>query len=216
MSDGPYRNLVPVIIHNILEGAYRVRPALSFRRLRSASSAAPADASDLNPETAAVPISVTETTVTNAAVRIGLDFFEYFGVGGDYGGAAEGACLVGDDPRVDAVGVERVAADWQQTELIMRLELRQTHRAVASGEVSGDRTECEERQRIQQTGRRRRVALLVVVGRIAPQDYVVCGREGAVEALGEKAEEEINGGGDDNSRSYDDNDYDNGRRGDRG
>lgn len=145
-----------------------------------------------------------------------MDFFEYLGVGGDYGGAAEGACLIGDDPRVDAGGVERVAADWQQAELIMRLKLRQTHRAVSSGKVSGDRTECEERERIKQTCLRRRVTLLVVVGRVAPQNDVVCGREGAVEALGEKAEEKINGGRDDNSRSYDDSDYDNGRRGDIG
>lgn len=99
----------------------------------------------------------------------------------------------------------------------MRLELRQTHGAVASGEVPGHRTEGEERERVEQTGTRRVALRLggVRVRRVVPQDDVVGGGEGpegAVEALGEKAEEEVNGGGDYDGGRDDDNHYNDGRR----
>lgn len=220
MTDGPYRDLVAVVVYDILERAYGIRPPLSFRRLRSASAAAAAaDASDLNPETAAVSVSVAEAAGTDAAVVIREDFVEYLRIGGDYGGAAERASLIGDDPRVDAVGVERVTADWQQPELIMGLELRQAHGAVASGEVSGDRAERKERERIQQTSRRRRLPLLlasVLTGRLSPEHDVVGGREGVADAPREEAEEEINRGGDYDCRSDNNNNNNNGRRRDVG
>lgn len=53
-----------------------------------------------------------------------------------------------------------MAADGQQAELIVRLELGQTDGTIASGEVAGDRAECEDWERIEQSGGRR-VALLL-------------------------------------------------------
>lgn len=55
---------------------------------------------------------------------------------------------------------------------------------------------------------------LLLVSVLAQDDIVRGGEgsEGAVEALGEEAEEEVNRGGDDNRGSDDDNHYDNGCR----
>ncbi|KAK3019241.1 hypothetical protein RJ639_005276 [Escallonia herrerae] len=91
--------------------------------------------------------------------------------------------LIGGEPRVDAVGVERVAAERQEPELIVRLELGEADGAVAAGGVAAEVAGGDD-----------------VVGRRE-------GAEGAVEAAGEEAEEEVEGGGDDDGGGYDDDDY---------
>lgn len=101
----------------------------------------------------------------------------------------------------------------------MRLELRQAHCAVPSGEVPGDGAKGEEREGVYQTiGSHVAMLLVPVLVRrsVVSQDDVVGPGEGAAEASGEVSEEEVNGGGDDCGGSDDYNDHDNGRRRRRG
>lgn len=69
-----------------------------------------------------------------------------------YRGPAERTCLVGREPGVDALGVERVTAQRKQPDAITGLELRQTYGAVSAvSKVSGDGIEGEERQGVDGT-----------------------------------------------------------------
>lgn len=147
------------------------------------------------------------------------DFIEYIGARGEHGGPAERTRLVGDDPLVYTNGMKGVTTERQQTELIMRLELRQAHSAVPSVEVPSDGVEGEEREGVEQTIESHVAVLMVRVlvrRNVVPQDDVVGGGEGAAEALGEESEEEVNGGRDNECGSDDNSHYHNGRRRRRG
>lgn len=100
-----------------------------------------------------------------------------------------------------------MAAERQEAELVVRLELGEADGTVAAAaavvEVPRDGAEGEEREGFEE-----------VVGSDAAvrRNDVVGGGEGAAEALGDYSEEEVDGGGDYDGGSDDDNDYHNGGR----
>ncbi|GER49407.1 hypothetical protein STAS_26648 [Striga asiatica] len=190
---GSHRDLVPVLVQDVIVRSDRVRAPPAVRR------AAAADAPDLDTKAASSAGSGCNFGQKVGGVSRGKD-----------GGPTEGTRVVGDDPRVDAGGVEGVAADGEQPELVVGLELGEADGAVAAGEVAVDGAEGEEREVVQQAG-----GGLEASGGVGAEDddVFVGGAESSVVAAGEEAEEDVDGGGDDHCGRDDDDDDDDGRGG---
>ena len=74
--------------------------------------------------------------------------------GGDNGGSAERAGEVRLKPGVDAFGVEGVAAEWEEAEEVVVVELREADGAVGGGGggAAGDGGEGEHREGVDDEG----------------------------------------------------------------
>lgn len=68
------------------------------------------------------------------------------------GRAAQGACHVRGEPRVDAVGVEHVTAEWDELDSLPLLELAQADWAVVDHPVLGGLSVRHQRQRLHEGG----------------------------------------------------------------
>lgn len=132
-----HRQLVSVI-YNVFKISDGVRTAVTG--VFPGAAYPTTDVSDFDPETA----------TSSVIGRLREDLIQYVLFRRIYGGPAKWTGLVSHKPRVNTLGMERVAAKWEQPQLIAPLEFAQTDGTISTCKVSGDRAEREGRQRVNQ------------------------------------------------------------------
>lgn len=133
-----------VLVDEVLERANGVGPPREVAGIRRRSSAA--DVSDLDSK--AIAAAAVVFTVRREK-RL-----EDFGLGDENRRSAQRTGLVGVKPRVDTERVERVAAEGEEAELVVGLELREADGAIGGGGGAARRDggEGEERKRLDERG----------------------------------------------------------------
>lgn len=165
-----------------------------------------ADRSDLETETV-----ISSSSVAVSESRGGVKSLHEIRLGREQRRATQRTRLIRHEPDIDAVSVERVAAERKKTELILRLELRQANRAVAGGSRDARSAihggESEDRERVEHGGRFR-LGRDSAVGESEGLGGGGRWRERRVVAATtvEAAEEEADGDGDEESHEEDEDD----------